>query len=141
MSRYYDLSQNAVLFGDQMLPMDAFMTTRNTEEMNLVTQIFDFAKSLAEMQLSEMVLALYSAYILLQEGKMRSFAKNNMTGLNVIFESTERPGLRNVGDIKRLSEAVLNQLQRELIQRPPRVPVKGDVSILNKLLNKRHALG
>ena len=78
MSRYYDLSQNAVLFGDQMLPMDAFMTTRNTEEMNLVTQIFDFAKSLAEMQLSEMVLALYSAYILLQEGKMRSFAKNNM---------------------------------------------------------------
>ena len=63
-----------------MLPMDAFMTTRNTEEMNLVTQIFDFAKSLAEMQLSEMVLALYSAYILLQEGKMRSFAKNNMTG-------------------------------------------------------------
>ena len=52
-----------------MLPMDAFMTTRNTEEMNLVTQIFEFAKSLAEMQLSEMVLALYSAYVLLQEGK------------------------------------------------------------------------
>ena len=124
-----------------MLPMDAFMTTRNTEEMNLVTQIFDFAKSLAEMQLSEMVLALYSAYILLQEGKMRSFAKNNEKQLIVIFKSTERPGLRNVGDIKRLSEAVLNQLQRELIQRPPRVPVKGDVSILNKLLNKRHALG
>ena len=68
MSRYFDLSQNAVLFGDTMLPMDAFMTTRNTEEMNLVTQIFDFAKSLAEMQLSEMVLGLYSAYILLQEG-------------------------------------------------------------------------
>ena len=124
-----------------MLPMDAFMTTRNTEEMNLVTQIFDFAKSLAEMQLSEMVLALYSAYILLQEGKMRSVAKNTRWLLNVIFVSSERPGLRNVGDIKRLSEAVLNQLQRELIQRPPRVPVKGDVSILNKLLNKRHALG
>ena len=68
MSRYFDLSQNAVLFGDMMLPMDAFMTTRNTEEMNLVTQIFEFAKSLAEMQLSEMVLALYSAYVLLQEG-------------------------------------------------------------------------
>ena len=55
-----------------MLPMDAFMTTRNTEEMNLVTQIFEFAKSLAEMQLSEMVLALYSAYVLLQEGKQSS---------------------------------------------------------------------
>jgi len=119
MSRYFDLSQNAVLFGDMMLPMDAFMTTRNTEEMNLVTQIFEFAKSLAEMQLSEMVLALYSAYVLLQE---------------------DRQGLRNVGDIKRLSEAVWTQLQRELIQRPPRVAVKGDVSILNKLLNKRHQL-
>lgn len=70
MSRYFDVSQNAVLFADSMLPMDAFMTTRDTAEMRLVTQIFDFAKSLAEMQLSEMVLALYSAYILLQDGKI-----------------------------------------------------------------------
>ena len=53
---------------------------------------------------------------------------------------SDRQGLRNVGDIKRLSEAVWTQLQRELIQRPPRVALKGDVSVLNKLLNKRHAL-
>ena len=37
--------------------------------MHLVKQIFDFAKSLAEMQLSETALALYSAYILLQDGE------------------------------------------------------------------------
>jgi len=120
MSRYFDVSQNAVLFHDTMLPMDAFMTTRDTVEMRLVTQIFDFAKNLAEMQLSETVLALYSAYILLQD---------------------ERPGLRNVVDIKRLNETVLAQLQRELIQNPPpKVALKGDVSVLDKLLTKRHAL-
>ena len=68
MSRYYDLSQNAVLFHDIMLPMEAFLTTGDTSEMRLVTQIFEFAKSIAEMQLSEMSLSLYCAYILLQEG-------------------------------------------------------------------------
>ena len=51
-----------------MLPMEAFLTTGDTSEMRLVTQIFEFAKSIAEMQLSEMALSLYCAYILLQEG-------------------------------------------------------------------------
>ena len=37
--------------------------------MKLVHQVFDFAKSIAEMGLSQRELALYSAYILLQEGK------------------------------------------------------------------------
>ena len=70
MSRYFDVSQNAVLFLDVMLPAEAFLTTRDTAEMKLVGLIFDFAKSLAEMQLSEVTLALYSAYILLQNGKI-----------------------------------------------------------------------
>jgi hypothetical protein len=52
-----------------MLPMDAFMTTGDSAEMNLVNQIFDFVKILAEVQLSETALALFSAYILLQEGQ------------------------------------------------------------------------
>ena len=54
MSRFYDVSQSAVLFLDGgMLPMEVFMTTGDTTEMELVSQIFDYAKSLAEMQLSE----------------------------------------------------------------------------------------
>jgi hypothetical protein len=115
MSRYYDLSQNAVLFSDVMLPMEAFLTTGDTSEMRLVTQIFEFAKSIAEMQLSEMALSLYCAYILLQE---------------------DRPGLRNIDEIKRLNQAVLQTLQRELIQRPPpsaTQQARTDVSILTKL--------
>ena len=72
MSRYYDISQKAVLFLDCMLPKEAFMTTQDTVEMSLVTKIFDFAQSLAEMQLSEEALALYSAYILLQESEFKT---------------------------------------------------------------------
>ena len=68
MSRYFDTSQNAVLFVDTMLPMEAFMTTGDTAEMKLVNQIFKFVKEIAEMDLDEVILALYSAYILLQEG-------------------------------------------------------------------------
>ena len=55
----------------------------------------------------------------------------------------DRPGLRNVDEIKRLNQAVLQTLQRELIQRPPASvtqPTRADVSVLSKLLNKRHGL-
>ena len=77
MSRYFDLSNNHVLFvGDHtqlleksfMLPMEAFTTTGNTEEMTLVSQIFDTAKAIADLKLSEVALSLYSAYVLLQAG-------------------------------------------------------------------------
>jgi len=119
MSRYYDLSQNAVLFGDFMLPMEAFMTTRDTNEMKLVSQIFDFARGLAEFRLSDEQLALYSGYILLQD---------------------DRQGLRNANEVRRLNEAVLAALHRELTNNPPHVPTKGDVSILHLLQSRRHAL-
>ena len=50
--------------------MGAFTENRDTIEMKLVSQIFDFAKSLAEMELTDVALSLFSAYILLQEGKV-----------------------------------------------------------------------
>ena len=53
---------------------------------------------------------------------------------------SDRAGLRNVQDIKKFGEEVLKQLQRELLTNPSPVAIKGDVSVLNKLLNKRHAL-
>lgn len=67
MSRYYDLSQNAVLFGDTLLPVEAFLTP-DSVEAKLVSSVFDFAKSLAELKLSEIQLALYSAFVLLSSG-------------------------------------------------------------------------
>ena len=75
MSRYFDLSNDHVLFVGEfageldrslMLPVEAFTTSGDTEEMALVSQIFDCAKTIAQLKLSEEALALYSAYILLQ---------------------------------------------------------------------------
>ena len=78
MSRYFDLSNNHVLFVGEpagaldrslMLPLEAFTTSGNLEETTLVSQIFDCAKTIAELKLSEVALSLYSAYILLNAGK------------------------------------------------------------------------
>ena len=70
MSRYFDLTQNAVLFGDTLLPVEAFLTT-DSVEAELVSAVFDFAKSLAELKLSEIQLALYSAFVLLSSGEFQ----------------------------------------------------------------------
>ena len=74
MSRYFDLSNNHVLFVGEpagaldrslMLPLEAFTTSGN----RLVSQIIDCAKTIAQLKLSEVALSLYSAYILLQAGR------------------------------------------------------------------------
>lgn len=128
MSRYFDMSSNHVLFvGDHtqlleksfMLPMEAFTTTGNTEEMTLVTQIFDTVKTIAELKLSEVALSLYSAYVLLQ---------------------ADRPGLKNLEEIRKLNDAVCNSLQRELMHNPSLQHIKEEVSTISLLMNKRHAL-
>lgn len=64
MSRYLDLSHNRVLYGDTMLPQDAFFTS-DTAEMKLIGCVFEVAKGLAELKLTETELALYSACVLL----------------------------------------------------------------------------
>ena len=71
MSRQYDLTSKAVLY-DELV--DAFLTTGDAKERELVTKIFKFAKEIAQLKLSEVTLSLYSAFILLQEGKRLSTA-------------------------------------------------------------------
>ncbi|XP_021932728.1 probable nuclear hormone receptor HR3 isoform X1 [Zootermopsis nevadensis] len=113
MSRYFDLSQNCVLYADTMLPQDAFFTTE-TAEMKLVTCVFEFAKGVSELKLTETELALYSACVLL---------------------SADRPGLKGLAEIGRLSQAVLRALRLEL-ERNHSVPIKGDVTVYDALLAK-----
>jgi len=113
MSRYYDLVQNAVLFGDTLLPAGAFHTP-DSVETKLVDSVFRFAKELAELKLSEIQLALYSAFVLL---------------------SHDRVGLRQISEIQRLRNAVLVALRTEL-SRTHRAPVKGDVSVADYLVVK-----
>jgi nuclear receptor subfamily 1 group F protein 4 len=128
MSRYFDSSNNHVLFmGEEpqfleksfMVPMEAFTTTGNTEEMTLVSQIFDTAKTIADLKLSEVALSLYSAYVLLQ---------------------ADRPGLKNLEEIRKLNDAVFNSLQRELLHNPSLQQIKEEVSTISLLMNKRHTL-
>lgn len=69
MSRLLDLSQNAVLYGDVMLPQEAFYTS-DSEEMRLVSRIFQTAKSIAELKLTETELALYQSLVLLWPGNI-----------------------------------------------------------------------
>uniref|UniRef100_A0A0A9Z561 Probable nuclear hormone receptor HR3 n=1 Tax=Lygus hesperus TaxID=30085 RepID=A0A0A9Z561_LYGHE len=113
MSRYFDLSSGCVLYGDTMLPQDAFYTT-DTSEMKLVTLAFEVARSVAELKLTETELALYSAYVLL---------------------SSDRPGLKGLGEIGRLGQAVLRALRIEL-DRNHTLPIKGDVTVCDALLTK-----
>jgi hypothetical protein len=68
MSRLIDLSQNSVLYGEVMLPQEAFYTTNNVE-MKLVAGIFETAKTIAELKLTETELALYQSLVLLWPGK------------------------------------------------------------------------
>lgn len=68
MSRYLDIQQNCVLYGDTLLPQEAFYTT-DTAEMKLVSCVFELARSIAEMKLTETELALYSAAVLLTPGE------------------------------------------------------------------------
>lgn len=63
-----DLSSNAVLYGDVMLPQEAFYTS-DSYEMKLVSCIFETAKSIAELKLTETEIALYQSLVLLWPGK------------------------------------------------------------------------
>lgn len=80
MSRYFDVSSGCVLYGDTMLPQDAFFTT-DTTEMKLVTNAFELARAVAELKLTENELALYSGYVLLSAGKL----KHTLINASIIF--------------------------------------------------------
>ncbi|KAG5683151.1 hypothetical protein PVAND_012449 [Polypedilum vanderplanki] len=112
MSRLMDLSQNAVLYGEVMLPQEAFYTS-NSLEMKLVAGIFETAKSIAELKLTETELALYQSLVLLWP---------------------ERSGVRGNTEILRLFNMSMNAIKQELESN--HAPLKGDVTVLDTLLNK-----
>ncbi|KAL5287010.1 RORB family protein [Megaselia abdita] len=112
MSRLLDLQQNAVLYGDVMLPQEAFYSP-DSYEMRLVTCIFETAKTIAELKLTETELALYQSLVLLWP---------------------ERNGVRGNTEIQRLFSLSMNAIRQEL--EANHAPLKGDVTVLDTLLNK-----
>ncbi|GFY73779.1 probable nuclear hormone receptor HR3 [Trichonephila inaurata madagascariensis] len=117
MSRYYDLASRSVLYGESLLPAEAFITSESIE-MKLVNNAFAFARSIAEVKLTDTELALYSAYVLL---------------------SPDRQGLKGLADIQRLSQATLKALRQEL-DRTHKLPFKGDITVCETLLARIPAL-
>lgn len=73
MSRLMDLATNSVLYGDVVLPQEAFYTSDNSE-MKLVACIFETVRSIAELKLTETELALYQSLVLLWPGECASQA-------------------------------------------------------------------
>lgn len=118
MTRYYDVNQNCVVYRDTLLPMEAFLNITETVEMKLVNNVFDFAKTIAELKLTDTELGLYCALVLLQ---------------------ADRPGLRGQDEIVKLNEAVGRSLYMEL-EKNHRYPVKGDITVYAFLLAKMPAL-
>ena len=53
--------------------------------------------------------------------------------------SPDRPGLRNVDEIRKLNEAVGNSLAKEL-SRGPAQQIKEEIPAISLLINKRHTL-
>jgi nuclear receptor subfamily 1 group F protein 4 len=111
MSRLLDLSTNSVLYGDVMLPYEAFYTT-DSFEMKLVACIFETAKSIAELKLTETELALYQSLVLLWP------ERNNVKG------NTE---------IQRLFDMSMSAIRQEL--ETNHAPLKGDVTVLDTLIS------
>lgn len=117
MSRYYDPVQSVVLYGDTPLRADFFLTN-DTLQMKLVSDVFELARALAELRLTETELALFCAFCLL---------------------SPDRAGLSCSESIQRLNMELLMALRSRLERSHP-LPVKGDVQAYQLLVSKVPAL-
>jgi nuclear receptor subfamily 1 group F member 4 len=130
MSRLMDLSQNGVLYGDVMLPQEAFYTS-DSFEMKLVACIFETVKSIAELKLTETELALYQSLVLLWPGEYLCHIDDYVC-LTPHF--AERNGVRGNTEIQRLFNMSMSAIRQEL--EANHAPLKGDVTVLDTLLNK-----
>lgn len=133
MSRLMDLQQNCVLYGEVMLSPDAFYTS-DSFEMKLVASIFETAKVIAGLKLTETELALYQSLVLLWPGKGTKFEviENIKNEFNP-FPRSERNGVRGNTEIQRLFNMSMSAIRQEITTN--HLPIKGDVTVLDTLIN------
>lgn len=139
MSRYFDLAQNCVLYGDTLLPEEAFYTN-DTLEVKLVSLAFEVSRGVAELKLTEVELALYSAVVLLSPGRYinldvcytAKYVRTFHPSRHVLINVTDRIGLKGISEIGRLNQAVARALRMEL-ERTHAMPIKGDVTVYDAL--------
>ncbi|CAG5114455.1 unnamed protein product [Candidula unifasciata] len=90
--RVFDAESNRVIFGNMFLPLEAFATLTD-EEFHLMSAIFDFVKNIQRLNITESEMAMLSALILI---------------------SSDRPGVKEVGEIQQLHDRILTALKLEM---------------------------
>ncbi|XP_041985724.1 probable nuclear hormone receptor HR3 isoform X2 [Aricia agestis] len=113
LSRLIDINREQVLYGDVVLPIRDCVNTRDPRDMSLVVGIFDAAKNIARLKLTETELALYQSLVLLWP---------------------ERHGVRGNPEIQCLFNMSMAAMRHEV--ETNHAPLKGDVTVLDTLLAK-----
>ncbi|XP_053621082.1 probable nuclear hormone receptor HR3 isoform X8 [Plodia interpunctella] len=113
LSRLIDVNRDQVLYGDVVLPIRECVHARDPRDMSLVVGIFDAAKTIARLKLTETELALYQSLVLLWP---------------------ERHGVRGNHEIQCLFNMSMSAIRLELDA--SHAPLKGDVTVLDTLLAK-----
>ncbi|XP_063544587.1 probable nuclear hormone receptor HR3 isoform X2 [Cydia strobilella] len=113
LSRLIDVNRENVLYGDVVLPIRDCVHARDPRDMALVVGIFDAAKTIARLKLTETELALYQSLVLLWP---------------------ERHGVRGNPEIQCLFNMSMAAMRHEI--ETNHAPLKGDVTVLDTLLAK-----
>ncbi|CAK1548949.1 unnamed protein product [Leptosia nina] len=113
LSRLIDINREQVLYGDVVLPIRECVHARDPRDMALVSGIFDVAKSIARLKLTETELALYQSLVLLWP---------------------ERHNVRGNSEIQCLFNMSMAAMRHEI--ETNHAPIKGDVTVLDTLLAK-----
>ncbi|XP_026755814.1 probable nuclear hormone receptor HR3 isoform X8 [Galleria mellonella] len=113
LSRLIDVNREQVLYGDVVLPIRECVHARDPRDVTLVVGIFDAAKTIARLKLTETELALYQSLVLLWP---------------------ERHGVRGNPEIQCLFNMSMAAMRHEIESN--HAPLKGDVTVLDTLLAK-----
>ncbi|XP_013183529.1 probable nuclear hormone receptor HR3 [Amyelois transitella] len=113
LSRLIDVNRDQVLYGDVVLPIRECVHARDPRDMQLVVGIFEAAKTIARLKLTETELALYQSLVLLWP---------------------ERHGVRGNHEIQCLFNMSMAAIRHEIESN--HAPLKGDVTVLDTLLAK-----
>ncbi|CAH0599797.1 unnamed protein product [Chrysodeixis includens] len=113
LSRLIDVNRDQVLYGDVVLPIRECVHARDPRDVALVVGIFDAAKTIARLKLTETELALYQSLVLLWP---------------------ERHGVRGNPEIQCLFNMSMAAMRHEIDTN--HAPLKGDVTVLDTLLAK-----
>ncbi|GBP64283.1 Probable nuclear hormone receptor HR3 [Eumeta japonica] len=113
MSRLIDVQRDQVLYGDVVMPIRECVHARDSRDVGLVVGIFEAAKYIARLKLTETELALYQSLVLLWP---------------------ERHGVRGNHEIQCLFNMSMAAMKHEI--EANHAPLKGDVTVLDTLLAK-----